>query len=529
MTRSFDLPGRSPVIAENGMAATSHPLATASALDVLRQGGNAVDAALAASATLVVVEPHMTGIGGDCFVILAEPDGSVHGLNGSGRAPAGADPARLRAEGFAAMPEFGPHSVTVPGAVKAWETLHARFGALPFERLFADAIRYAEEGYAIHARVAADWAGQASELAGDEGAARHYLVDGKAPALGSRHRMPALAATLRRIAREGAGAFYEGEIAAEIASTVRAKGGTLSEDDLAGATAEWVELISTPYAGYDILEIPPNGQGITALILLNLLDRLGAGGLGPDSPERYHLQIEAARLAYSVRDHMVADPRAMTLSPATLLSRHYTALLAERFDPARRNPDTTLPKVPASDTVYLTVVDRDRRAVSFINSVYDSFGSRIVTPKSAIALQNRGACFTLGEGHPNEYGPGKRPMHTIIPAMAMKNGRPAVSFGVMGGAYQPMGHAHVFSNLADHGMDPQQALDHPRLFWGEDGVLEAEAGISDEVRASLTNKGHALRPTAKPHGGGQVIVIDERSGFLVGGSDPRKDGLALGW
>lgn len=529
MTRRFDLPGRSPVIAENGMAATSHPLATASAIDVLRQGGNAVDAALAASATLVVVEPHMTGIGGDCFVILAEPDGSVFGLNGSGRAPAAADAARLRGEGFAVMPEFGAHSVTVPGAVKAWETLHARFGSLPFDKLFADAVRYAEHGYPVHARVAADWSGQASELAGDEGAALHYLVDGKAPASGARHRVPALAATLRRIAREGAKAFYEGEIAAEMAATVRAKGGALSEDDLARITADWVELISTPYAGFDILEIPPNGQGITALILLNLMDRLGAGRLDPAGPDRHHLQIEAGRLAYSVRDHMVADPRSMTVSPATLLSQDYTAALAARFDPARRNPEIVVPKAPASNTVYLTVVDRDRRAVSFINSVYDSFGSRIVTPKSAIALQNRGACFTLEEGHPNEYGPGKRPMHTIIPAMAMRNGRAAVSFGVMGGAFQPMGHAHVFSNLADHGMDPQEALDHARLFWGEDGVLEAEAGISAGTRAALAAKGHSLRDAAKPHGGGQIIVIDEKNGFLVGGSDPRKDGLALGW
>jgi gamma-glutamyltranspeptidase/glutathione hydrolase len=529
MTRSFDLPGRSPVIAENGMAATSHPLATSTALDVLRQGGNAVDAALAASATLVVVEPHMTGIGGDCFVILAEPNGSVHGLNGSGRAPAGAAASRLRDAGYQMMPEFGPHSVTVPGAVKAWEALHARFGMLPFDRLFADAIRYADEGYAVHARVASDWAGQASELGADEGAALHYLVDGKAPALYTRHKVPALAATLRRIAGEGAKAFYEGEIAAEIAATVRAKGGTLSEEDLAGVAADWVELISTRYAGYDILEIPPNGQGITALILLNLMDRLGAGRLDPDSAERYHLEIEAARLAYSVRDHMVADPKSMRVPPAELLSREYTAALADRFDPAKRNPDIVLPKVPASNTVYLTVVDRDRRAVSFINSVYDSFGSRIVTPKSGIALQNRGACFTLEQGHPNEYGPGKRPMHTIIPALAMKDGRAAVSFGVMGGAYQPMGHAHVFSNLADHGMDAQEALDHARLFWGEDGALEAEAGISEKMRASLTSKGHALRAAVKPHGGGQVIVIDEKSGFLIGGSDPRKDGLALGW
>lgn len=529
MTRTFDRPGRSPVHAENGMAATSHPLATASALAVLRQGGNAVDAALAASATLVVVEPHMTGIGGDCFVILAEPNGAVHGLNGSGRAPAQADAARLRASGFTTMPESGPHSVTVPGAIKAWEALHVRFGTLPFDRLFADAIRYAEEGYAVHARVAADWADHASELAADDGAARHFLVDGKAPALGSRHAVPALAATLRTIARHGASAFYEGEIAAEIAATIRAKGGFMTEADLAAAAADWVVPISTRYGGHDVFEIPPNGQGITALILLNLMARLRTGTLGPDSAERYHLEIEAGRLAYSVRDHMVADPRTMTVAPSDLLSDAYTEALAVKVDPARRNPDVGLPKLPASDTVYLTVVDRDRRAVSFINSVYDSFGSKIVTPKSAIALQNRGACFTLEQGHPNELGPGKRPMHTIIPAMAMKDGRPAVSFGVMGGAYQPMGHAHVLSNLVDHGMDPQEALDHARLFWGEDGTLEAEAGISPEIRSTLAGKGHALRAAAKPHGGGQVIVIDEKNGFLIGGSDPRKDGLALGW
>ncbi len=527
--RRFDVPGRSPVYAENGMAATSHPLATAAAIAVLKEGGNAVDAAIAASATLTVVEPHMTGIGGDCFVILAEPDGSIHGLNGSGRAPAGADAARLRDLGHSAVPESGPHSVTVPGAINAWEMLHARFGKLSFERLFADAIGYAENGYAVHPRVASDWADNVAGLAEDEGAARHYLVDGKAPALGTRHKVPALAATLRKIATQGAKAFYEGEVAAEIAATIRAKGGFMTEDDLATTSADWVELISTRYNGYDILEIPPNGQGITALILLNLMAKIGTGKLSPDSAERYHLEIEAARLAYSVRDHLVADPKSMTVTPAQLLSDAYTAALAEGIDPARRNAKIVLPKTPASDTVYLTVVDRDRRAVSFINSVYDSFGSKIVTQKSGIALQNRGACFSLEEGHPNELGPRKRPMHTIIPAMALKDGKAAVSFGVMGGAYQPMGHAHVFSNLADHGMDPQEALDHARLFWGEDGVLDAEAGISAEVRETLAKKGHTLRDAAKPHGGGQVIVIDDKNGFLIGGSDPRKDGLALGW
>lgn len=529
--REFDRPGRSPVYAENGMAATSHPLATAAAIAVLKEGGNAVDAAIAASAVLTVVEPHMTGIGGDCFVILAEPDGSVHGLNGSGRAPAGASAARLREMGHARMPDSGPHSVTVPGAVKAWETLHQRFGRLDFARLFDEAIAYAEDGYALHPRVAADWSDQAAKLATDEGAGRHYLVDGKAPAVGSRHRVPAFAATLRRIARDGAKVLYEGEIAAEIAATVRAKGGFLTEEDLAAASADWVELISTPYAGHDVLEIPPNGQGITALILLNLMRKIGTGLLDPASADRYHLEIEAARLAYSVRDHMVADPAMMRVSPETLLSEAYTDALAAHIDPMRRNPEIVLPKLPGANTIYLTVVDRERRAVSFINSVYSSFGAKIVTPNSCIALQNRGACFSLEEGHPNELGPAKRPMHTIIPAMAMKNGKPVVSFGVMGGAYQPMGHAHVFSNLADHGMDPQQALDHARLFWDDDDgtVLEAEAGISDEIRSELTRKGHALRSAAKPHGGGQAIVIDEKNGFLVAGSDHRKDGLALGW
>jgi gamma-glutamyltranspeptidase / glutathione hydrolase len=527
--RAFDLPGRSPVIAENGMAATSHPLATQTALQVLREGGNAVDAAIAASATLCVVEPHMTGIGGDCFVILAEPDGTVHGLNGSGRAPAGANAAWYRDNGFAEMPQTGAHSITVPGAIKAWEALLQRFGTMGFDRLFADAIRYGEEGYAVHPRVGMDWTRYVEELAVDEGGRVHCLIDGRAPRVGERHRWPALAATLRRIAAGGAKAFYEGEIAAEIAATVQAKGGFLSEEDLAAVEADWVDPISVSYGGHEVLEIPPNGQGITALILLRLLDRLGAGALEPGSLERWHMEIEAGRLAYSVRDHLVADPAAMTATPEQILSDGFIEALAAQFDPKRRNPAIRLPKMPASDTIYLTVVDRERRAVSFINSVYSGFGSKVVTPQSGIALQNRGGCFTLEEGHPNELGPRKRPMHTIIPAMAMKNGRVAVSFGVMGGAYQPMGHAHVFSNLVDHGMNPQEAIDHPRLFWDEDGVLAAESGLGSELRSGLEALGHGVRPAEMPHGGSQMIVIDEENGFLVGASDPRKDGCAAGW
>ncbi len=527
--RSFDLPGRSPVIAENGMAATSHPLATATALDVLREGGNAVDAAIAAAATLAVVEPHMTGIGGDCFVILAEPDGSVHGLNGSGRAPAAANAAWYRENGDAGMPQSGVHSITVPGAIDAWVKLSDRFGSMGFDRLFADAIRYAEDGFAVHARVARDWPRYVAELAADEGGAMHCLVGGKAPEAGTRFGFPALGATLRRIAREGRSAFYEGEIAAEIAATVQAKGGFLTEADLAAASADWVKPISARYGGHDVLEIPPSGQGITALILLRLMDIACVNDCEPGSAERYHLEIEAARLAYSVRDHLVADPASMTMTPAELLSDRFIDRLARQIDAGRRNPDIALPDMPRSDTVYLTVVDRDRRAVSFINSLYSGFGSKVVTPRSGIALQNRGACFTIAEGHPNELGGGKRPMHTIIPAMALKDGRATHSFGVMGGDYQPMGHGHVFSNLVDHGMDAQEAIDHPRLFWGDDGVLDAEEGIGEGIREALVARGHQVRSAASPHGGGQLIVIDHENGFLIGGSDPRKDGCALGW
>ena len=527
--RKFDLPGRSPVIAENGMAATSHPLATATALSVLKEGGNAVDAALAASATLCVVEPHMTGIGGDCFVILAEPDGQVYGLNGSGRAPKAADAGWYRDNGFSAMPQSGALSVTAPGAVDAWWRLAERFGSMPMDRLFADAIRYAEDGFAVHARVARDWKNHIEALRADEGCILHCLAQGDAPSMGSRFRFPALARTLRAIVKDGPKAFYHGEIAAEMAATVQAKGGFLTEADLAQVEAEWVKPISVHYGGHDILEIPPSGQGITALILLRLMEIACVNDLEPGSALRYHLEIEAGRLAYSVRDHLVADPASMSCMPQELLSDRFIDALAGQLRPDRRNPSIVLPDMPRASTVYLSVVDRERRAVSFINSVYSAFGAKLATPKSGVVMQNRGGCFTTEEGHPNAIAGGRRPMHTIIPAMALKNGRAAVSFGVMGGDYQPMGHAHVFSNLVDFGMSAQDAIDHPRLFWGEDGVLDAEAGIGADVRAQLVAMGHQVRDAASPHGGGQLVAIDEESGFLIGASDSRKDGCAMGW
>ncbi|MFZ1815064.1 MAG: gamma-glutamyltransferase [Rhizobiaceae bacterium] len=527
--RDFDLPGRSPVMATGGMAATSHPLATATALTILREGGNAVDAAIAASATLCVVEPHMTGIGGDCFAIVCEPDGTLHGLNGSGRAPKSAHLDWYLERGIDTIKENSVHSITCPGAVNAWEMLHQRFGACDFARLFADAVRHGREGFPVAPRVARDWKLLEGKLATDPGASLHYLNGGVSPQSGEIFRAPALADVMECIALEGAQAFYKGAIADEIASTVQMLGGFMTSEDLANVSADWVELISTRYRDHDVHEIPPNGQGITALILLNLLAETRGAQEGPTSAERYHREIEMARLAYAVRDAHVSDPAHMKVQVERLLSQQYTQALAGSFDPQQRNSSIRLPRLPASDTVYLSVVDRDLRAVSFINSVYDGFGSGIVTPKSGIALQNRGACFTLETGHPNAIGGGKRPMHTIIPAMVTRNGQVSHSMGVMGGAYQPMGHAHVLSNMLDHGMDPQEALDNPRIFWGDEGdALKAEAGIPDNVMDALSARGHAVSRGGL-FGGGQIIHVDHERGVLTGGSDPRKDGHAAGF
>ncbi|MEM7301775.1 MAG: gamma-glutamyltransferase family protein [Pseudomonadota bacterium] len=526
--RAFDCPGRSAVYATDGMAATSHPLATSSALNVLREGGNAVDAALSAVAVLGVVEPHMTGVGGDCFAIIHEPDGTLRGLNGSGRAAAGADLNWYLERQVSDLDTMPAHTVTVPAAVKAWEALQQRYGTFGLDRLMRDAIRYAKDGFAVAPRVSSDWQAATEKLSNDEGATRHYLIDGSAPDLGSLHKLPNLATTLEAIASGGADVFYQGAIAAEIASTIQAKGGFLSEDDLSSVEVDWVDLISAQYGGYDVHQIPPNGQGLTALVLLRLLDQLGLNQHDVDAAERVHLEIEAARLAYAVRDAYVSDPATMSRSVNEILADDHIAALAATFNTSKRNDEITLPKLPDSDTVYLTVIDRDLRAISLINSVYGDFGSGIVTPQSGIVLQNRGACFVVEEGHDNAIGPSKRPMHTIIPGMVTKGGKLAWSFGVMGGAYQPMGHGHVLPNMIDYGMDPQEALDHPRTFWGKDDVIEVERPAASSVVPHLEACGHPVRVAPKPLGGGQIIGVDHANGVMIGGSDPRKDGLALG-
>ncbi len=527
MSRNFALPGRSPVLAENGVASTSHPLATTAALTILKAGGNAVDAAIAAVAVQCVVEPHSTGIGGDCFAIVSTADGTISALNASGRSPARAELGWFRENGIRAISPDSPHAATVPGALKGWETLHQRHGRLDFERLLADAIAYAINGFAVHPRVARDWAILSPRISAHEGGRRHYMRDGRVPTAGERFSTPALGGVLQQVARQGSRAFYEGAVAAEIAATVQALGGLLEEADLAAVSADWVEPIETQFCGHKVLEIPPNGQGLTALVMMNLLSQAGFAS-DARSAERYHLSIETARIAYAIRDAHIADPAHMKATVSEILSAPYTDALLKQYRPDRRNDGIVLPRLPSSDTVYLCVADRDGMMVSLINSTYHGFGSCIVTPQTGIALQSRGSGFVLEEGHPNAIAPRKRPMHTIIPGMAMKDGLPSVAFGVMGGAYQPLGHAQVMTDLLHYGMDPQQAVDGPRLFWDADGTIEVEDGIADEVVTGLQARGHRVRRGGL-FGGGQMIVADRRSGFFIAGSDPRKDGQAAGY
>src|SRR5882672_3896600 len=515
VSRDFQLPGRSPVIACEGMAATSHPLASLAAVETLRAGGNAADAAVTALAVLCVVEPHMTGIGGDCFAMIDVPGKPLWGYNGSGRAGARASTQALLEQGMHAIAANSIHAVTVPGAVDAWAAIlkaHGRFG---LDRALAPAIRYAENGCPVAPRIAWDWAQMVAKLSTHLGAARHFLFDGRAPAEGDVVKLPALARTLRTIATQGPRAFYEGPIADEIVATVAARGSVLIAEDFAAHHGDVVAPITTRYRGLDLMELPPNGQGLTALVLLNILEHFDLAALDPLGPDRFHIALEAARLAFAVRDTHLADADFMRASVPALLDKHFAATLAGRIDRARRVPLPRAP-TPGSDTVYLTVVDRDRMTVSLINTLYSYFGAGICTEQSGIMLTNRGACFVLDPDHPNCFGPRKRPMHTIIPALAFRDGRCEMAFGVMGAHYQPMGHVQLVTNLVDYGMDVQAAIDAPRAFFvGEQTVVER--GLPRAAVEGLAARGHDVVTAQLPWGGAQAIRIDAERGVLIGG------------
>lgn len=528
--RNLELPGRSPVHSTHGMAATSNPLASQAAIEVLRRGGNAMDAAVAACAVQCVVEPESTGVGGDCFCIYA-PEGSedIVCYNGSGCAPHAATAEWYLDHGITEIERQSPHAVTIPGAVDAWQTLVEDHGAMSLGELLQPAIAYAHEGYPIGSRVAADFSDQLATLLDDETAARIYLKNGNPPAVGSLQRQPELGATLEKIAREGRDGFYQGEVAEDIVSYLNSLDGLHTLEDFAACKGEYVEAISTKFRGYRIFECPPNGQGVIALLLLNIMAEFDPAGALPVNVERLQQEIEAGRLAYADRALYVADPKFSDVPVDMLLSREHAAKLRASIVGAGR-PGATYSAPSHPSTVYITVVDKDRNACSFINSVYSNFGSGLVAPKSAVLLQNRGQGFVIEPGHPNCIGPGKRPLHTIIPGMVAKDGRAVMPFGVMGGEYQSFGHMQFLTRFFDYGLDLQEAIDAPRVFpVPGSSAVQVESGVPEDVCAGLRERGYRLVSPPKPIGGAQAIWIDWEENVLTGASDPRKDGCAIGY
>ncbi len=527
--RDFQLPGRSTAHGANGMVATSQPASTLAGVEVLRRGGNAVDAAVAASAVQAVVEPHSTGIGGDCFALLAMGGSDdLIALNGSGHSPAAATVDSYRASGRDRIDLGSPHAVTVPGAIDAWARLLDDHGTMTLSEVLEPAIRCAEEGYVVHPRSAESWQKDVGKLRNDPSAARIFLPDGRPPVAGDIFRQPELAATLQRIAREGPDGFYRGPVARDLVDRLQALGGLHTLEDFESQACEYVKPIKSTYRGFDVHQCPPNGQGIAVLLMLGILERFDLSEFPPNSVERLHLECEATRLAFHISEQTVADPRQVEVPTEHLLSPEHIAGLQNRVRLNSRLTDVpdTAPMHP--ETVYLSVVDKDRNAVSFINSICFSFGSGIVGPRSGVVLQNRGGAFSLEAGHPNAVAPRKRPRHTIIPGMVSRGGRALMPFGVMGGQYQPVGQVHVLTNMVDYGMDVQEALDSGRGFHFA-GTLELERTIPDDTAEGLAALGHRVRRAAEPHGSGQAVWIDWERGTLVGGSDPRKDGLALGF
>jgi gamma-glutamyltranspeptidase/glutathione hydrolase len=524
--RDFHFPGRSEVFATNGMCATSHPLGASVALDILKRGGTAMDAAIAGALVLGICEPQMTGIGGDLFALVS-PAGSndIHAYNGSGRAPSAASAEALRGKGHKTVPLYGPDAVTIPTAMHAFAAMSEKWGKLGLDAILAPTIHYAETGVPVAPRVAFDWIDAAPTLQG--AAQKHYLVNGNIPKVGEIFRAPGQAEVLRRVAKDGIRAFYEGEIADDMLAALHALGGVHTAEDFAAVSSETTKPVSGTYKGTELFEHPPNGQGATAILMLNILKHFDIAAMEPFGSQRAHIEAEAAKLAYDARNRFLADPD-HTIRLTHMLAPETAAQLAALIDPKRAMP-AAMP-ISASvhkDTVYITTVDRDGMSVSLIYSIFHGFGSGIASEKFGILLQNRGAGFTLEQGHPNELAGGKRPMHTIIPGMLAENGTPIMPFGVMGGAYQPNGHARFLSNLKDFGMDAQSAIDAPRAF-ADGGILKVEKGYSDEVRAELAEMGHQIEIPNGPIGGAQSIQITQ-DGVLIGASDPRKDGCALGY
>jgi gamma-glutamyltranspeptidase/glutathione hydrolase len=542
------------------MIATSQPLASVAGLKVLQDGGNAVDAAIAAAAVLAVVEPTMTGIGGDLFAIVYDSKTrTLRGLNASGRSGYAATPQAFAERGLSAVPGSGVHSVTVPGVVDGWTTLLSAYGSLPLPRLLAPAIDYATNGYPVHEIISRDWQESEPKLSADPAAAGTFLRGGLAPRPGEIFANPNLGRTLEEIATGGRDVFYKGPVAASIVADLENRRSLLDARDFAEHKSDWVDPISTSYRGYEIYELPPNAQGFVALEMLNILEGFDIKSLGHNSPEYLHLLVEAKRIAFADRAASLADPEFVPPRLlATLLSKDYAAMRRKEINPMRAAQGyapasvagsgaslSTIPGQPFAgparsereenltgqdrgDTIYLTVADGKGNVVSLIQSLFSDFGSGIVAGDTGVVLHNRGALFTLRPGHPNQIGPHKRPMHTLVPAFVMRDGKPWLSFGVMGGDHQAQGHTQVLVNLIDFGMNLQEAGEAARVNHGSLGLL-VESAVPQSARSGLIQRGHSVSEAVGAFGGFQGILIDPRTGVLMGGSDPRKDGLAIGY
>jgi len=546
---------RSPVLGRHGMAATSHPIASSVAVDILKKGGSAVDAAIAANAMLALVEPHMCGLGGDLFAIVWDPASRrLSGYNGGGRSPRGFSYAALREElgNAERIPLFGPLSVSVPGAVDGWYALHERYGRLPMAELLRPAIRYAREGIPVTEVDAQLWSDALAEFRDSglpqswfEELERVFTADGRPPAEGEIFRNPGLADSFERLVQGGRESFYRGEIARRIVDAVARSGGHLAAEDLATHEGEWVTPVSVNYRGYDVYELPPNSQGIAALQMLNLLEAWPLAEIGRDSADFWHLLIEASKLAYEDRARYYADPAFGADDFEFLLSKEYATARRTLIDPARASQ--SLPPggpPPAGDTTYLAVGDDDGMMVSFIQSNFWEFGSGIVPEDTGFALQNRGSQFTLEQGHANVYAPGKRPFHTIIPGFLMRGDTPLMAFGVMGGFLQPQGHVQILVNVLDLGMNVQEAGDAARFVhsgssqptgsvMNDGGRVLIEAGVDEAIVEELRRRGHHVDYGARPYvgavGGYQAVWRDPRTGVYHGASEMRFDGAAAGY
>lgn len=540
--RSFST--RSVVHARHGMVAAAHPLAVQLGLDVLRRGGSAVDAAIATNAALGFLEPVSCGIGGDLFALVWDArSGKLVGLNASGRAPRAVAPDRIPAEADGTIPLHSPHAWTVPGAVDGWFALHQRFGRLKMADLLGPVAAMAREGEPVPAVIADAWERGKARFAGKPGFGAIFLPGGKAPAEGEVFRNPALARAYELLAKEGRDAFYCGEIARDLVSFSKAQGGALAEGDLAAHLSDWVEPLSTDYRGVRVFELPPNGQGLSALQLLDVLETFDLKGMGRSSPDFWHTMVEAKKVVFEDRARMIADPAFARVPVEGLLSRAYARERARLVDPARARDrvESGHPPLSRGDTTYLAVADGEGNMVSLIQSNYTGFGSGYVLEPWGFGIHNRGAQFDLKPGRPNSLQGGKRPFHTIIPAFAMRGGRPWLAFGVMGGDMQPQGHAQVIVNLVDFGMDLQEAGDAPRFYhtgsseptgtlMTTGGVLHLESGVDAEIRRELVRRGHRVAETVPAaFGGYQAVARDPLTGVLSGASESRKDGGASGF